>query len=91
MSSVLNHPWNDPHEAVQAGAREFAVQLGRMPSGFLLARCVVRTPTWTTEMERRGGAGWVMTIHDLTSLVTTGFDALCREATILGGVQLTLE
>lgn len=83
--------WNDAAEAVGAGVREFAVQIGKGPRGFVLARSISRTPSWTCELERKGGAGWLLSVHDLTSLTTTIFDALCREATILGGVQLTLE
>lgn len=83
--------WSDPANAVAGGVREFAVQIGKSPRGFVLARSISRTPSWTCELERKGGAGWPLSVHDLTSLTTTVFDALCREATILGGVQLTLE
>lgn len=90
MASVPFECWTEPSDALEKGVREFAVQLGKTPRGFLLARTIVRTPSWMAEIDRKGGAGWILTVHDLTSLTTSLFDALCREATILGGVQLTL-
>ena len=90
MARDHENPFMDDDGDLRQGVVEYAVQIAKTPSGRMVARVVKRTRTYTTVVDVRSPEGRCLSLTDLAGLDSTLFDGLCREATILGGIQLSL-
>lgn len=91
MSSVEPRDWVDAITTSQPRVREFAFQLAKLASGRVVARVIVRTPSGAAVIDARTHSNRSLSLPDISQLTTSMFDAIVREATILGGVQLSMD
>lgn len=90
MPGIERDLWEGALNGPTGRVGEFAVQLTRSSSGLMGCRLLSRMTGGVACIDSRHRPAGAMTVHDLTAITSSLFDALCREATILGGVQLTL-
>jgi hypothetical protein len=82
--------WDAEFEPHGWKPREFVIQIGRAAGEGLWARLIVRMPAGSSVISLKGSHGEVLSMGEIVDLCSTLQDAVAREATVLGGVQLTL-
>jgi hypothetical protein len=90
MRGKENPLWDAEFEPQGWGPREFVVQIGKGAGGVMWARLIVRMPAGSSVISLKGTYGEVFSMGEIVDLCSTLQDAVAREATVLGGVQLTL-